>query len=150
MHIAEINIARMMGPLESDTMKEFRDFIAPMNDLAESSPGFVWRYTDGADVQEVQTEPPFGDNRIIVNLSVWETAEHLKAFTYHTVHSYFVKKRHRWFEGLGHPAVACWWVAPGTKPTVAEAKKRLELLELNGPTVDAFTLGRIILPEGGL
>jgi len=144
MHIAEVNIARMIAPIDSATMKEFRDFIIPINELAESSPGFVWRYTDDAATQEAAADPPFGDNMIVVNLSVWESVEQLREFTYHTVHSYFVRKRMRWFSGLGHPHVACWWVAPGTQPSVAEAKARLELLEQTGVGPEAFTLGQVI------
>lgn len=143
MHLAEVNVARMAAPLDSARMKEFRDFIAPINALAESSPGFVWRYTDGADVQETAADPPFGDNMIVVNISVWESVEALREFTYKTVHSYFVRKRGRWFDGLGHPHLACWWVAPGTQPTVAEAKARLELLERDGVGPEAFTLGQV-------
>ena len=149
MHLAEVNIARMQAPLDSATMKEFRDFIDPINALAESSPGFVWRYTEGAAEQEVAEDPTFGDNKIVVNLSVWESVEALKEFTYHTVHSYFVRKRKRWFHGLGHPHLACWWVAPGTEPTLMEAKRRLELLERLGPTPEAFTLAEVRGREEG-
>ena len=143
MHLAEINVARMLAPLESEQMKEFRDFIDPINALAESSPGFVWRYTDGADVQEKAESPPFGDNLVIVNLSVWESPEALRAFTYKTVHSYFIRKRLRWFKGLGHPHLACWWVPIGTQPSVADGKRRLELLDRLGPTEEAFPLSKL-------
>ena len=33
---------------------------------------------------------------------------------------------------LDHPHLACWWATPGTQPTVAEGKARLELLERVG------------------
>lgn len=146
MHIAEINIARMLAPLDSDVMQEFRDFIDPINALAEGHDGFLWRHTDGADVQERDPEPPFGDNMVIVNLSVWESPEQLRAFTYQTVHSYFIRKRQRWFAGLDHPHVACWWVEEGHRPTIAEAKARLALLEREGPGPGAFRLGRVYGP----
>ena len=148
MHIAEINIARMLAPLDSATMKEFRDFIDPINGLAESHPGFVWRYREGAAEQELDPAPPFGDNMIVVNLSVWESPELLGEFTYKTVHSYFVRKRQRWFSGLDHPHVACWWVTEGHVPTIAEAKEKLALLERLGPGEAAFTLGRVFRGDG--
>ena len=144
MHIAEINIARMQAPLDSDTMKEFRDFIAPINALAESSPGFVWRYVESYDEAGHSETPDFEDGMIIVNMSVWESVAQLKEFTYKTVHSYFVRKRLRWFESLGHPHLACWWVEPGHRPSIAEAKQRLEWLEERGPTAEAFTLGQVV------
>lgn len=144
MHIAEINIARMRAPLDSATMKEFRDFIDPINALAESSPGFVWRYKESSEEQSSAAAPPFGDNFIIVNMSVWESVEALREFTYKTVHSYFLRKRARWFTELAHPSVTCWWVAPGTEPDVAEGKRRLELFDRLGNGVEAFTLGRVV------
>ena len=143
MHIAEINVARMLAPLDSAQMKEFCDFIAPINKLAEESPGFIWRYADGADVQENAADPPFGDNMIVINISVWESVETLREFTYKTVHSYFLRKRGRWFTGLDHPHLACWWVAPGTEPTVAEAVARLRTLEREGVGEEAFTLSQL-------
>ena len=149
MHIAEINVARMQAPLDSAVMQEFRDFIDPINALAEGATGFVWRYTDGAAEQELSSDPPFGDNLIVVNLSVWESVEALREFTYQTVHSYFVRRRKRWFTGLGHPHLACWWVEPGTEPTVATGKAKLELLERLGPGPEAFTLGQVFpVPVG--
>ncbi|MEO0733861.1 MAG: DUF3291 domain-containing protein, partial [Bacteroidota bacterium] len=145
MHIAQINVARMKAPIDSAVMKEFRDFLAPMNALAESSPGFVWRYDADTETQLADTAAAFAEpDLLIVNMSVWESVELLKEFTYHTVHSYFVRKRARWFNGLGHPHVACWWVEPGTQPSVAEGQSRLALLGQHGVSATAFTLGEVI------
>jgi hypothetical protein len=35
--------------------------------------------------------------------------------------------------------LAMWWIPAGTTPSVAEAARRLELLEARGPSPDAFT-----------
>lgn len=146
MHLAEINIARMREPLDTETMKEFREFLAPVNALGESSPGFVWRYEEGAAAQERSAAPPFGDNLIVINMSVWEDAASLRAFMYQTVHSYFLRKRSRWFTKLDHPHLACWWVEEGHRPTIAEAKRRLDRLAREGESEAVFTLNGKFAP----
>lgn len=40
-HLAQVNIARMRGPLESDLMEGFRARLEEINALADGSPGFV-------------------------------------------------------------------------------------------------------------
>jgi len=135
MQLAQINIARMLAPLESETMKEFRDFLAPVNLLAESSPGFVWRYRDE---NAYRFEMPWEDDMVIVNMSVWKDVDSLKSFTYQTVHSYFLKSRKKWFHQLDHPHTVLWWINDGYIPTLIEAKAKLDLLEKKGPTEKAF------------
>lgn len=135
MNIAQINIAQMKAPLESELMKEFRDFLAPVNLLAESSPGFIWRYSDE---NAHEFEHPWKDDMLIVNMSVWNDVEALQDFTYKTVHSYFIKSRRKWFHQLGHPHTVLWWVEEGHIPSLIEAKAKLDSLEKNGPTKSAF------------
>jgi hypothetical protein len=142
MHLAQINIARMIAPFDSDTMKEFRDFIAPINALAEGSPGFVWRLKDEESDMSSGMETPWHDDMMVVNMSVWEDPESLKTFTYKTVHAYFVQKRKRWFAGLDHPHVALWWIAENTTPTLNTAKAKLDHLQENGPSSAVFTLSK--------
>ena len=49
-HLAQFNISRLKAPLDDPSLKEFVDFLDPVNAFAEQSPGFVWRLTaaDGA------------------------------------------------------------------------------------------------------
>lgn len=140
MPIAQINVARMIAPFESETMKEFRDFIDPINKLAESSPGFIWRFTNEHGDEDLH----FPDEYIVVNMSVWESHEALHEFVYKTVHSYFIKSRKRWFHQLGHPHTALWWVDEGEIPDLSDGKKRLALLESKGPTAEAFTFAKLM------
>lgn len=135
MQIAQINIAQMLAPLDSTTMKEFHDFLGPINLLAESSPGFVWRYRDE---DHPDAAAPWDDNMLVVNMSVWASLEELQEFTYKTVHSYFIRSRKRWFHQLGHPHTVLWWVEDGHIPTLEEGKARLEQLERDGPTAAGF------------
>jgi hypothetical protein len=42
-HIAQINIARVLAPIDDPRMEDFVAQLPPVNALAEASPGFVWR-----------------------------------------------------------------------------------------------------------
>lgn len=144
MPLAQINIARMLAPLESDVMQEFRDFLDPVNALAEGHAGFRWRYitalSDGSPENDERIQ--WEDNMVVINLSVWDDLESLHTFVYRTVHSYFVRNRKRWFAQMDRPHTVLWNVPEGYTPTLAEAREKLELLEREGPTAEAFTFAR--------
>lgn len=135
-HLAQINIAHMKAAQDDPIMKEFVDFLDPVNKLAEESKGFVWRLVGES------TEPSPWTDMVIINMSIWENIETLKDFTYHTAHSYFVKSRKKWFQHLGTPHYVLWWVEAGRIPTLAEAAEKLDLLKKNGATPEAFTFAK--------
>ena len=68
--LAQINIARLRGPLDSPEMRDFIAVLAEINRLAESAPGFVWRHPSGFG--HLSGADLFGDDLITINLSVWE------------------------------------------------------------------------------
>ena len=136
-HIAQINIARMLAPLDSPVMHDFVANLDRINALAESAPGFVWRLVgDGNDATSLR---PFEDDRIIVNMSVWDSIETLFQYAYYSDHSDIFRRRAEWFEKMTTPSGALWWIEAGHTPTVAEAQEKLELIEHNGATPLAFT-----------
>jgi hypothetical protein len=136
-HIAQINIARMIAPLDSPAMHDFVSNLDRINTLAESASGFVWRLKgDGNDATSLR---PYEDERIIVNMSVWESIDALFQYAYYSDHTDFFRRRREWFEKLETPPVALWWIKAGHIPTVAEAKEKLSLLEKYGATALAFT-----------
>src|SRR4026207_194185 len=60
-----------------------RALLDEVNTMAERSPGFVWRM----QVRGNSTDVTVGEDRwVIVNLTVWESADHLFAFTYRSDH----------------------------------------------------------------
>jgi hypothetical protein len=135
-HVAQVNVARMLAPLDSDVMRGFVDGLVPINALADGSPGFVWRLqTDAGDATAIR---PYEDDRIMVNLSVWRSLPELWDFVYHSRHLDLMRRRREWFERVD-PYLALWWVPAGTLPTVEEAKLRLDRLRLDGPGPEAFT-----------
>ena len=144
-HIAQINIARMREPLESETMSGFVSRLEEINALADRSPGFVWRLQTGdGDATYLRL---YDDDRIIVNMSVWESVEALKDFTYRTAHAELLRQRRDWFEQFEGAILAMWWVPAGHTPGFDEAKKRLAHLEEHGPTQFAFTFRTIQPPD---
>lgn len=135
--IAQINIARMKGVNINDPiMKEFVDNIDLVNDIAESSKGFVWRLKD--DNNNTTNFNPYHDEQIIINVSVWESIEDLENFIYKTFHSTFLKRRKEWFHRFGKVYTAMWWIPAGQFPTTAQAIEQLAYLEKFGATEKVF------------
>lgn len=135
--LAQVNVGRLVAPIEHPDVHEFAEALDPINALAEASIGFVWRLQD--DTGSATGIRIDDDERVIVNLSVWTSIETLSAFVYKTQHVAFLRRRREWFERFGSVAVALWWVAEGHRPTVDEAIARLDHLERHGPTPTSFT-----------
>lgn len=135
-HIAQVNIARAEAPLDTPLLAEFVAALEPVNALADSAPGFVWRLQD--DTGDATSIRAFPDDLMIVNMSVWKSIEALWEFVYGGGHLEVMRRRREWFARIeGHQVL--WWVPSGCTPTVEEAKERLELLAEHGPTPEAFT-----------
>ena len=145
-HIAQINIARMVAPLDSPAMADFVSRLAEINALADRAPGFVWRLqTPEGDATYLR---PFDDDRIIINMSVWENVGQFKDYVYKSAHAELLRRRHDWFEQhLKDVYFAMWWVPAGHVPGIDEAKKRLAHLEQHGPSQFAFTVRTIQPPD---
>ena len=135
--IAQLNVGRAVGPMDSAAMKDFVDRLDEVNALAEASPGFVWRLQgDSGNATDLRyTDDPL----FIVNLTVWRSIDDLWAFTYGSHHNQLFKRRFEWFERSSGPNVVMWWQPAGTIPEIGDALRRLSLLEANGPTHEAFT-----------
>jgi hypothetical protein len=136
-HLAQLNIAVPVAPKEDPRMAGFYAELDRINELADGWPGFVWRLVDdsGADATSLR---PFGGD-IMVNLSVWESLEALREFTFRSGHLDILRRRREWFRPLGDAYAVAWWVPAGHIPTVEEAGERLDLLRRKGPTPEAFT-----------
>jgi hypothetical protein len=143
-HIAQVNIARMRAPLDSEAMAGFASRLDEINAIADGSPGFVWRLAGGPG--NATYLRPYDDDRILFNMSVWETVEHLCAYVYRGAHTEMIRRRLDWFPRLEGAHMALWWVAAGHIPSVDEAKARLAHLERHGPTPAAFTFKNVFPP----
>jgi len=136
MHLAEINIARLLYPQDDPRVAEFMDNLERVNTIAERSAGFVWRFKD--DSGNATDTQVFDDPQVIVNMSVWESAAALEHFVFKTVHQQFYGKRRAWFDPAFKPALALWWIEAGTTPTLDEALARWRRLRDEGPGADVF------------
>src|SRR5436309_6896702 len=136
-HLAQVNIALPKAPLDSVLLRDFVAGLAPVNATADASPGFVWRLqTEDGDATAIRA---FDDDRLIVNMSVWESLEALAEFVYKSDHRTVLRQRGQWFSRLSEAYAVLWWIPSGHLPTVPEAKARLEVLRRKGPTAEAFT-----------
>lgn len=135
-HLAQINVATLLAPLDDPASHGFRDNLDRINMLGESQPGFVWRAVgDGFDSA---TPAGLHDPLLLINLTVWESVEALTAFAYRTDHRAFVRGRHQWFAPMDEAYLALWWEPVGRRPTMTEAFARLDHLRAHGPTEHAF------------
>jgi hypothetical protein len=143
-HLAQVNVARMRAPLDDPLLAGFVARLDEINALADAAPGFVWRLqTEGGDATAIRA---YDDDRILFNLSVWETPDALKDFVYRTAHHDVLRQRDGWFDRLDVAWMAMWWVPEGHVPSVDEAKDRLERLRRDGPTPESFTFRRAFDP----
>jgi len=134
--LAQINIGRILHPLDDPRMAEFVAQLDPINALADAAPGFVWRLqsSSGNATGLAYSEDPF----VIVNMSVWKSLEALRDYTYASHHIGVFRDRARWFEKMERPQYCLWWVAAGHRPTVAEGRLRLEHYQEHGATPFSF------------
>ncbi|MFI5101044.1 MAG: DUF3291 domain-containing protein [Actinomycetes bacterium] len=145
MHLAQLNVARLLEPLDSPRLADFVAALDEVNAVADAAPGFVWRLqTESGNATDVR---PWGDD-VIVNMSVWESVESLRAYVYGPEHAAVLRRRREWFSVLGTPHVVLWWVPAGHVPDLVEAGARLAGLERDGPGPEAFTL-RVPFPVQG-
>src|SRR3954469_23493588 len=94
-HLAQINLAYARADEDDPVMAEFMAQLDEINALAESSPGFVWRYiTDSRDPNQRE----LADARVLFNMSVWDGAESLHAFAYKSRHAHVFAARKKWFD----------------------------------------------------
>ena len=144
-HLAQVNVGRTKAPLDSEAMAGFVARLDEVNALADRSPGFVWRLQ--GDEGNATYLRPFDDDRILFNMSVWRSLDHLRNYVYKTAHAELLRRRQEWFERFDGAFMALWWVRPGHVPSVAEAKERLRRFEEQGPTPFAFTFRTTFPPD---
>src|SRR6266566_4536852 len=102
--LAQLNIGRILAPLDSPQLAGFTGGLEHINALAEAAPGFVWRLKDEA------------------------TDDATSLRMYDDEHRSYLKRRREWFKKLGEAVTTLWWVPAGQPPTIPQAKERLEHL----------------------
>ena len=144
--LAQLNLALPLEPLDSPLLAEFVAALEPVNSAADAAPGFIWRLqTDEGDATGIRLE----DERLIVNLSVWDSVEALRGFVAGRAHLDVLSRRREWFAALGEAQLVLWWVPAGRRPGLDEAQQRLAELRRDGPSPRAFTLRQSYPPPAG-
>ena len=72
-HLAQINLGRLVAPLDDPKIAGLSLELDPINALADAAAGFVWRpqSASGNATELVYNDDPF----VIVNMSVWTSVE---------------------------------------------------------------------------
>lgn len=139
MHLAELNLGRLLADTTDPRVAEFMAALDKVNGLGKRMPGFVWMMEGSGEPGTGNTETKIGgDPRFVSNLTVWESVAALENFVFNTVHRQFYARRQEWFELLGERHFVMWWVPEGHRPTLGEGLERLELLRREGATESAF------------
>ena len=142
--VAQVNVARAVAPMDSPRLADFVAGLDPVNAVADTAPGFVWRLqTDEGNATSLRMfsdDAEGADGGILVNLSVWESVADLAAFVYGPAHRAVLRRRREWFEQLREVYAALWWIPRGHIPTTAEAEDRIRYLRAHGPTPHAFSM----------
>jgi len=136
-YIAQANFAQWNDEVSSDLMKDFTEQAFQIHQLAEKSNGFIWRFLDNEHQKLI--DELFGIEKVVFNMTVWESIEDLKEFTFKDVHCEAMKKRRQWFKKLPGTTLALWWVKYDCMPSVNEAKYKLDLINDKGSSSDAFS-----------
>lgn len=143
MQLASFNIATAKWPPGSPEMSAFESMLDSVHEIAERSPGFVWRMkTDDGSLLRNEA----GD---LLNVAMFRDIETLENFTFNTIHKKAMRRSDGLFE---HPEIyhVMWWVYDGHRPTVEECYSRLKLLREEGPTVRAFTWDQPFSPTDSM
>ncbi|MBM3597826.1 MAG: DUF3291 domain-containing protein [Alphaproteobacteria bacterium] len=145
-HLAQLNVARAVAPLDSPPLADFMAALDRINALAEAQPGFVWRLkSDSGNATDIKVSD---DPQFIINMSVWTSPETLFAYVYRSAHTEVMVRRREWFEKPSEAHQVLWWVPAGKMPTAEEGLERLAHLRRKGVTPQAFTFKERHPPPG--
>ncbi|MBT8274333.1 MAG: DUF3291 domain-containing protein [Bacteroidia bacterium] len=137
MNLAQVNIAKMLAPIDDPIMADFVNNLDRINAIADKSEGFVWRLQ--GEENNATAIQAFEDDTLIINMSVWTDMNALFNFTYKSNHIEVFKRKKEWFSKLTDLHMAFWFVEEGHVPTPSEAKERLKYINEHGETPYAFT-----------
>jgi hypothetical protein len=145
-HLAQLNVGMLNFPLDDPRMEGFTSMLDPINDVADRTPGFVWRLVGDGDNDATAVRTSLGED-VLINMSVWENRDALSDFVYRSGHLDVLRRRGEWFQRPREPFQVLWWIPAGHIPTLIEAVERLGLLRREGPTRRAFTFREGYGPE---
>ena len=139
MHLAELNIGRLVAPTDDPRVAEFMANLDRINGLGKRMPGFVWMMEGSGEPGTGNTDAKIdGDPQFVSNLTVWRDLASLETFVHNTMHARFLARRREWFKVMADQHLVMWHVAEGHRPTLEEALAKLDLRRRQGDTAQAF------------
>jgi hypothetical protein len=135
-HLAQVNIAKRLAPLDDPIMQDFINNLDKINALADISDGFIWRLQDE---DKDEAAGVFKDNNLVINMSVWTDINSLFNYTYNSEHIEVFKRKKEWFSKMKMMHMAFWYIPKGYEPTFKDAKNRLDYINTHGHTPYAFS-----------
>ncbi|MDQ7050802.1 MAG: DUF3291 domain-containing protein [Enterobacterales bacterium] len=139
-HLAQINIAQAKDSMQSPVMDGFVKRLDEINQLAEQSEGFIWRLkTEQGDATGINA---FEDDRLIINLSLWNNLDSLKHYVYQSVHIDLIQDKKHWFNKIKPAHLALWWIPEGCIPSIEQGKQKLQYLQNHGASASVFTFAK--------
>ena len=146
-HLAQLNLGLFRAPLDADDMAEFTAALDPVNALAESTPGFIWRLKDEGGGSSSFVDVPGAESPLWApNMSVWRDLDSLKHFMYKSGHASYLRRRTEWFQKPDRGVNVLWWLPAGEIPTLNDAVARLDDLNENGPSERGWPLTKPMEP----
>ena len=136
MQLAEFNVGHLLYPIDDPRVRRFVMALDMVNEVAERMPGFVWRLKDASG--NATGIAVYDDPKVIPNLSVWTDIGSLETFVWKTVHKQFYERREQWFSILDKQSFVMWQIEDGHRPTIEEARARLDHLNQYGDSDHAF------------
>ena len=130
--LAQINIGPTPGAGGLAPDRRLRRGPRPHQRPRRGQPGFVWRFqTDEGNATAVR---PYDDDLVLINLSVWTSAEAPHRFRVPLATTRpTCGAGAEWFDRMTEAYVALWWVPAGHEPPVEEGVARLEHLRGQRP-----------------
>lgn len=144
-HLCQVNIGLAKAPMDDPIMHGFASQLDRINQLADNSPGFVWRLqSDSGNATDILL---YENPLMLYNMSVWESIDALFEYTYHSDHTAVMVHRKQWFNPMSGPYMALWWIPAGQLPAMPEGKARIDYLTAHGPSPVAFHFKNVFPPN---
>ncbi len=139
-NLAHFNWATLVSDIGTPEVAGFVDATGRVNDIAQRSPGFVWRCVDEMDQAVGIDWPMFRNRRVVASFSVWRSASEFERFVYKTVHGAFLRRRAEWVAPDKPSGYVLWWVDAAETPSIYDAKARVDQFLARGAGPEAFDL----------
>lgn len=141
----QFNIAMMKASYDDALFDDFKSEVDRLHQLAERSPGFVWRYPGEKDT-DGYIKPYHDDPLVMGNMSAWRDYDSLFKYSFDGEHLAIMRKKRKWFNTLSHPWTVLYYgveqdLSKSNEELLEEAKRRLSYLYRHGESSVAFGFG---------